>query len=559
MRQFVKKSIRKVKQKIKRRDQDPTPPQEQSTSSEQTGEMATEQQQSTISEQTDEVTTEQQQSRIPEQTDEVTTEQQQSLIPEEPPGMTLEEHLRALHVHQNVEHVDEPHDEDLVRFQRQLPRPDPFKPPISSFFRNESYIFDAKNCETESGTLAEETFQYFYCKEKHQFQGKVEHESTLGKENDFAYVLWPVSIMLHAAADCLSHSRINQVEKVQQEYWNKDYHAFCAWKMFLGNKDIYYDDNAHVVQALVSSYEVTGQLEFLLQAKDVLECFIMPFAEKESGGIAWHLSDKTVRAACSVGPAAVSALRIRALPSTHVIETRDKAESYLMFATILLTWLQENLQDPKDKLIWDQLKIKEDGSTEIERTKWSYNSGFAIHGFTLLYEATNDLRYLSTAIEIAEAAMDPEGALFDHCNPNLSQRMLSDGSFFLHHLVDGYLALSKHAHTKKLRNEIVRIAKWGKEFMRDREDSLYYRGSRPYTISPKHARQFYKKFGVGKTGEQNMQERDKDGNLCKTMIGCASWARIIHAAEIVEASIAKDSEDERANEGMRETTDAMQI
>ncbi|KAF7885226.1 hypothetical protein EAF00_011044 [Botryotinia globosa] len=521
MRVFVKKSIRKVKEKIKRRNQDTTPNQQQSTSSEQAGEMTTEQQQSTMSEQTDEMTAEQQQSMNPEQTAE----------------MILEQQLRELHIQRTVVHVEEPRDDDLEQFQAQLPRPDPSKPAISSYFRSESYIFDAKNTETESGTLAEETFQYFYCKEKRQFQGKAEHESTLGKANDFAYVLWPVSIMLHAAADCLSPSRINQVASVQQEYWNKDYHAFCAWKMFLGNKDIYYDDNAHVVQALVSSYEVTGQLEFLLQAKDVMECFIMPFVEKESGGIAWHLSDKTVRAACSVGPAAISALRIRALPSTHVIETHDKAESYLRFATILLTWLQVNLQDPKDKLIWDQLKINEDGSKEIERMKWSYNSGFAIHGFTLLYEATNNPRYLSTAIEIAEAALDPEGALFDHCNPNPSQRMLSDGSFFLHHLVDGYLALSKHAHTERLRNEIVRIAKWGKEFMRDRDDSLYYRGSRPYTISSKQAHQFYKKFGVVKTGEQNMQERDKDGNLCKTMIGCASWARILHAAEIVEASI----------------------
>lgn len=508
MREFVKKSIRKVKDKIKRPDQDNTPHPQQSTSSEQADEMA--------------------------------IAHQQSMVPEQTADMILEQQLRELHIERTVVHVDEPRDDDLERFQAQLPRPDPSKPDISSYFRSESYVFDAKNAETESGTLAEETFQYFYCKEKRQFQGKVEHESTLGKENDFAYVLWPVSIMLHAAADCLSPARINQVASVQQEYWNKDYHAFCAWKMFLGNKDIYYDDNAHVVQALVSSYEVTRQLEFLLQAKDVLECFIMPFVEKESGGIAWHLSDKTIRAACSVGPAAISALRIRALPSTHVIETHDKAESYLRFATILLTWLQVNLQDPKDKLIWDQLKIKEDGSKEIERMKWSYNSGFAIHGFTLLYEATNDRRYLSTAIEIAEAAMDPEGALFDHCNPNISQRMLSDGSFFLHHLVDGYLALSKHAHTERLRNEIVRIAKWGKEFMRDREDSLYYRGSRPYTISTKHAHQFYSKFSVIKTGERNMQERDKDGNLCKTMIGCASWARIIHAAEIVEASIAKD-------------------
>ncbi|TGO81090.1 hypothetical protein BPOR_1359g00020 [Botrytis porri] len=491
MKRFVEKSITKSKGKIKNSNQEATPL--QSMSSEQTAEM------------------------------------------------TLEQQLRELHVEQNLEFVEEPRDDDLERFQAQLPPLDPSKPPISSFFRSESYEFNPKNTETESGALAERTFHYFYCREKHQFQGKVEHESTLGKENDFAYVLWPVSIMLHAAADCLPPSRVNQVDLVQQEYWNKDYHAFCAWKMFLGNKDIYYDDNAHVVQALVSSYEVTGQLEFLLQAKDIMECFIMPFVEKESGGIAWHLSDKKVRAACSVGPAAISALRIRALPSTHVIETHDKAESYLRFATILLTWLQVNLQDPKDKLIWDQLKINDDGSKEIERTKWSYNSGFAIHGFTLLYEATNDLRYLSTAVEIAEAAMNTEGALFDHCNPDPSQRMLSDGSFFLHHLVDGYFTLSKHAHTKKLRNEIVRIAEWGKEFMKDKEDGLYYRGSRPYTISSKHSQQFYKRFGVRITGQQNMQERDKDGNLCKTMIGCASWARIIHAAEIVEASIAKES------------------
>ena len=476
----------------------------------------------------------------------------------------LEQPLRETDVRQDGEYNGEPQNDDAQQFRDHFPPSDPSKPPISTFFRSESYGLDPKNLKTESGALAERTFQYFYCGRTHQFQGKVEHEGTLGKGNNFGYVLWPVSIMLHAAADCLSPQRVNQVALVHQEYWNKDYHAFCAWKMFIGNKDIYYDDNAHAVQALISSYEVTGQLEFLLQAKDVLEYFIMKFATEEAGGIPWHVSNNKVRAACSVGPAVISALRIRALPSTHVLDSQNRPEYYLRFATIMLTWLRVNLQDPKDKLIWDQLKINEDGSKEIERTKWSYNSGFAIHGFTLLYEATNDRSHLKTAIEIAEAALDPNGVLYDHCIPDPSQRMLSDGSFFLHHLVDGYLALSKHAHTKKLRNEIIRIAKWGKEFMKDKEDELYYRGSRPYTISSKQANQFYVKFGIRKFKEQNKQELDKDGNQCKTMIGCASWARILRAAEIVKASIAKESAgeatvNEKAIKGMKETTDAVHV
>ncbi|KAK6609612.1 glycosyl hydrolase [Botrytis cinerea] len=431
----------------------------------------------------------------------------------------LEQPLRETDVRQDGEYNGEPQNDDAQQFRDHFPPSDPSKPPISTFFRSESYGLDPKNLKTESGALAERTFQYFYCGRTHQFQGKVEHE----------------------AADCLSPQRVNQVALVQQEYWNKDYHAFCAWKMFIGNKDIYYDDNAHAVQALISSYEVTGQLEFLLQAKDVLEYFIMKFATEEAGGIPWHVSNNKVRAACSVGPAVISALRIRALPSTHVLDSQNRPEYYLRFATIMLTWLRE-----------------------IERTKWSYNSGFAIHGFTLLYEATNDRSHLKTAIEIAEAALDPNGVLYDHCIPDPSQRMLSDGSFFLHHLVDGYLALSKHAHTKKLRNEIIRIAKWGKEFMKDKEDELYYRGSRPYTISSKQANQFYVKFGIRKFKEQNKQELDKDGNQCKTMIGCASWARILRAAEIVKASIAKESAgeatvNEKAIKGMKETTDAVHV
>ncbi|ESZ91883.1 glycoside hydrolase family 76 protein [Sclerotinia borealis F-4128] len=374
---------------------------------------------------------------------------------------------------------------------------------------------------SESSALAERTFQYFYSAKNNQFQGKVKSESTLGAENDFGYVVWPVSIMLHATADCLPPQRIHQAVSAHQQYWNPEQHAFCAWKMFPGNDDIYYDDNAHAVQAFISSFQATGESRYLDQATDILFNFIIPSGQRD-GGIPWHISNDKARAACSTGPAAISALRISAIRYNG---------NLVAFAERALCWLKQNLQDPGDKLIWDQLSYKEDGSTDINRMKWTYNSGFAIHAFTLLYEATRKDEYLNTAIEIAEAAMNPEAPLFDHCIPNPSQRMLSDGSFFLHHLVDGYVALSKHTHTEQLRNEIRRIADWGREFMLDPADGLYYRGSSPYTISEENVRKFNAKFGLNKGLEVNGQERDEQGNLCKTMLGCASWARILHAAE----------------------------
>ncbi|KAI9647640.1 hypothetical protein NHQ30_004025 [Ciborinia camelliae] len=381
--------------------------------------------------------------------------------------------------------------------------------------------------KTESSAFAEKTFRYFYSEKNNQFQAKVKSESTLGAENDFGYVIWPVSIMLHATADCLSPKRIYQAVSVHQQYWNPEHHAFCAWKMFPGNNDIYYDDNAHAAQAFISCFQATGEPTFLHQAKDILAKFIIPGSKTgvPMDGVPWHISNKRVLAACSTGPAAIAAFRIAAIENNNPF--------LIEFAEALSDWIRTYLQDPEDGLIWDQLECKEDGSEQINRTKWSYNSGFAIHAFTLAYEATKQMYYLEWATEVAEATMNPEGELYDHCVPDPSQRMLSDGSFFLHHLVDGYVALSKHVHTEKLRKEIRRIADWGREFMLDPVDGLYYRGSCPYTISEDHAKRFNAKFGLNKGLEINKQERDEQGNLCKTMLGCASWARILHAAETV--------------------------
>ncbi|KAM3069017.1 hypothetical protein ACMFMF_008984 [Clarireedia jacksonii] len=380
----------------------------------------------------------------------------------------------------------------------------------------------SNNDPHSSQALAERTYTYFHSPKNHQFQGRVKSESTLGAENDFGYVVWPVAIMLHAAAECLPPHLIHETAACLQDYWNPQRRAFCAWKMFPGNEDIYYDDNAHSIQSLISAFQSTGEQRYLDQAADILYNFIMPSGQRD-GGIPWHLNNDKARAACSTGPVAIAALRIAAIRhDPHLVAFADRA----------LNWLFSTLRDPEDGLVWDQSAYKDDGSLEINKMKWTYNTGFAIHGFTLLYEATRNDQYLRTATEFAQSALNREAPLYDRCIPDPPQRNLSDGSFFIHHLVDGYAALSKHTMTEQLRHEIIRIANWGREFMFDPTDGLYFRGSVPYTISEDHAHRFNAKFGLNKGLEKNQQERDEHGSLCKTMLGCASWARIFRAAEI---------------------------
>jgi len=157
-----------------------------------------------------------------------------------------------------------------------------------------------------------------------------------------------------------------------------------------------------------------------------------------------------------------------------------------------------------------------------------------IHGFVLLFEMTGRKEDLDTAVELAEKAMHREGPLFDREGGKVEGRMYSDGSFFLHHLVDGYLALSRHAMRERLEGEIVKIAEWGREWMRDEKDGLYFRGSCPWRIDEQRAKRFSEVFGVDRGLERYEEERDKQGRLCKTLLGNAGWVRIFGAEEVIK-------------------------
>lgn len=216
--------------------------------------------------------------------------------------------------------------------------------------------------------LAKWTFNYFYSPANSQFQARTKSESTLGDNDHFGYVVWPVTIMVQAASETLSNIDRAAIEKslsCLQAYWNTVRSGFCAWKMFPGNEDIYYDDNGHAAQALISAFEATNDPRYLEQTKAILTRLIMPAAEKD-GGVPWHTNNQNCRNACSTGPAAVAALRIYNV---------QKDEKLLRFAERALQWLVTHLRDPEDGLIWDSLVIEADGSHNINKMKWTYNTG----------------------------------------------------------------------------------------------------------------------------------------------------------------------------------------
>ena len=79
---------------------------------------------------------------------------------------------------------------------------------------------------------------------------------------------------------------------------------------------------------------------------------------------------------------------------------------YLDKAKECFNWLQTYMYDPSDHLYYDNASPKDDDPTQvgnIEKNKYSYNSGQPLQLACLLYKITQEDSYLNLAKQIAEA------------------------------------------------------------------------------------------------------------------------------------------------------------
>lgn len=165
-----------------------------------------------------------------------------------------------------------------------------------------------------------------------------------------------------------------------------------AYACFPGQgNERFYDDDVWVALDMVDMYEQTHNEKYKERAELIWRFLMSGYDLNQGGGIYWKEQDRNSKNVCSTAPTAVMAAKMYLLTGE---------EQYKDMAIKLFDWLVNTLQDPIDHLFYDNINIQ--GS--ISKTKFSYNAGQPMQAAVLLYQITNDEKYLKEAQRIASAA-----------------------------------------------------------------------------------------------------------------------------------------------------------
>lgn len=139
---------------------------------------------------------------------------------------------------------------------------------------------------------------------------------------------------------------------------------------------------------------------YLTQAKVVWRYLIdHGWDETCGGGVHWReLNEHTTsKHSCSTGPTAVMGCKM-------YLATQE--QEYLDWAIKCYDYMLDVLQDKSDHLFYDNVRPNKDDPNlpgDLEKNKYSYNSGQPLQAACLLYKITGEQKYLDEAYAIAES------------------------------------------------------------------------------------------------------------------------------------------------------------
>jgi hypothetical protein len=234
-----------------------------------------------------------------------------------------------------------------------------------------------------------------------------------------------------------------------------------------GAADRFYDDNGTVGLNLIEAYEVSQDVFYLDRAESCLLFTMSGESTDEGGGLFWveqyRMNDVN-------SPNAVKATNATAFAATLALEVYKKRprQEYLEFAKRLYNWNKTKMQDPSDKLFWNDIAVS---NHTINATKWSYNVGEMITAACLLYEVTQDGSYLSDAKAMAKASYD----YFTRPVRDLGRFFTDHDPWFNAILFRGYLDLSKidKTLTSEYINTFIKNADYAWDHARTKEGFFY--------------------------------------------------------------------------------------
>ncbi len=195
---------------------------------------------------------------------------------------------------------------------------------------------------------------------------------------------------------------IDRVIEGLNQYWDAGRKpvGFASAPGIHGWGDRFYDDNAIAGIDDVLAYQVTGDSHFLERAEQALVFVMSGESADQGGGLFWceqnRLNDPG-------SPNTVKATNASALGVTLALSLYEvtEKEEYLIFAKRIYQWIKETMQDPSDKLYWNDVHAV---TGTVNTRKWTYNSGAMISNAVLFYRISGNDQYLQAAKDDAAAA-----------------------------------------------------------------------------------------------------------------------------------------------------------
>ena len=185
-----------------------------------------------------------------------------------------------------------------------------------------------------------------------------------------------------------------------QAFWIAD-RGRTAYSVYpAAGNERFYDDNVWIGLDMAEWYIITRDKRYLTQAEAVWN-YLAQYGWDETcgGGVHWRELNEPSRSknTCSTAPTGVLSCILYQLTNKQI---------YLDKAKECFNWLQTYMYDPSDHLYYDNASPKDDDPTQvgnIEKNKYSYNSGQPLQLACLLYKITQENSYLNLAKQIAEA------------------------------------------------------------------------------------------------------------------------------------------------------------
>lgn len=381
-----------------------------------------------------------------------------------------------------------------------------------------------QNPNLEGYHITKGMWDMFYNRSKGTF---VAPRKCSGCYNEDRFVVWTVSVAVQAVVDGARlypelRPLVGPAVATFARYQNHKTRGYSAAENGGSDEDIYYDDDAQVASAIITAYEVTGDKHFLDLGRELVR-FLMGGWDKEIGGVKWHVY-KTYVNACTTAEVAKACLQIsRFIPAeSHV---------YVDFAAKCIDWQIKHLQDGSDKCIMDG--VQPDGM-KVDKVKITYNNGTTLSAASMLYSITNDGKWKAIAEDLARASINCNVPFYDRDYPN-DKRYWRDPSQWTLLLFEGladYLLYVRDVPEDlppKIADEVARHLKMFYKYSKDPKDGLYIQSFEPHrTFKETYEHEYKKEFGGKKSGGLRNDDKDKDGNPQKCLMGLAAAARVFY-------------------------------